>query len=182
MTVDRRVFSFGPLLGWGQSRTLNPDASYSSYSGLDYGLEANFHVISLQETGLHFFGRYVIQDQKGKTNSTDKFKNTQTLFGLKAFVGKQFYLGLGYGDHQSQFTNPSTEYTVSNGGPALGAGAEFKLSTSFYLGLNAWYSNHPLKNEAPLLANSFSENGIFYLSLLWSPAEVSILDKSSSSR
>lgn len=169
MSSERGFFSLSLQAGANELRVLNSDGTFSAYRGTGGGAEADFRLLGSESGELRLFGRTSLSEMKSALNPLETLDSNQTLFGFKAFVGHTFYIGAGYGSNLLKFKTSTSEFSLSNPGPALGAGLEFHATGNFFVGLHAWYSNSALKYQTPLTGNSFAEGGAVYLNLIWSP-------------
>ncbi len=166
---ERKLFNIGFLAGQGESRVLNSDGSFAAYSGMAFAIEPNYGISTLDDKKFYLFLRYQTHDQKSKNNSNFTLLATHTLLGFKAFIGKFFYLGAGYGSEKLDFKTTTGEFSVSTTGPSIGMGYEFDINEQFGFGVNLWYANAPIKYESVITSNSYIENYNLTLNFNWSP-------------
>lgn len=168
MTSERGFFSLAIHGGADERRALTSTGEYSAFRGAAVGGGADFRLIGEGRGELRLFALANLNDLGSKSAGGESLKESTAMWGLKAFFTDALYLGAAYGTTVQKFRVGSVETSTTNPVMGLGLGFEQPIGGNFFVGLNAWYQNNPIRAEGSV-SNSFAEGASASLNLIWSP-------------
>jgi hypothetical protein len=166
--TEKGFFSVGLLSGYSESHTLNTDATYSKFSGTNYGFQLEISLSQNDSGAIRFLGTWSHDSLKEKAGDY-KLQGDGIGGGLKFYANPYCYLQVGYGEMRQKYDNPTLSYTVKNKYLSSAIGFDMGLTDSLLLGMAFQYKTNPIKKTNDISANSFSESGQVFLVLTWSP-------------
>ena len=110
---EKGFFSLGFLSGYSESHTLNADATYSKFNGVNYGVQFEVSLTQSESGDIRFLGNWSHEDLKEK-GSVFKMQGDGIGGGLKFFANPYFYLQVGYGEMRQKYDSSTLSYSVKN--------------------------------------------------------------------
>lgn len=176
---EKGFFTLGILSGYSESRTLNADATFSKFRGVNYGFQFEVSLNQSESGDIRLFGNLLQEELKEKSGSFKLLGNGMG-GGLKFYANPYFYMQAGYGEIRQKYTTSAQTYSMKNKYLSSAIGIDVSLTESLFLGLAIQYMTNPIKKTSSITSNSFVESGQAFLVLTWSPP-ITIINQTISS-
>lgn len=170
MATERGLFSLQFFSGYEQTRLMNSDGTYSSYSGFSYGGGFDVQLWGAGAGEFRFFGIYEIGSAKGVQVSSDSLTREQGILGVKAFANESIFVAAGIGRTTQKYKNTVSTTTMIHRTTYISVGIEYPLSKNWFLNAAGYYQSGPISmSDNPISANSYFESSGLLLGIVWSP-------------